>query len=180
MEHPGTAVRWEDELWEVVLAAELPRGGARYELCRWDARHAARHVETYDEATERRLAASQAADRRRRRGWVRAFFLSPVFGHLPAGDQQRLEDETAFPATAMTIVSAAPFFVFGVVSLISLLAGVAGGAGILPVWAAVSGVYFLAESAGRISVAVAQGRPIGSLAGEAFARLLGLLGRRRA
>ncbi|MGE5345138.1 MAG: hypothetical protein ACM3JH_04210, partial [Acidithiobacillales bacterium] len=62
-EHPGTAVRWEDELWEVVLADELPGGGVRYELCRWDARHAARHVETYDEASERRLAALRAAER---------------------------------------------------------------------------------------------------------------------
>ncbi|MGE5346221.1 MAG: hypothetical protein ACM3JH_09725, partial [Acidithiobacillales bacterium] len=152
-----------------------PGGGVRYELCRWDARHAARHVETYDEASERRLAALRAAERRRKQGWFRALLLSPILGHLPAGDQQRIEDETAYPATAMTIVSAAPFFVFGVVSLVSLLAGVAGGAGLLPTWASVPGVYFLAESGARLSVAIAQGRPVGSLAGEAFSRLLRLL-----
>ena len=54
LEHPGTAVRWEDELWEVVLAVELPGGGVRYELARWDARHAARHATAYDEESERR------------------------------------------------------------------------------------------------------------------------------
>lgn len=177
-EHPGSAVRWEEELWEVVLAVELPGGGVRYELRRWDARHTARHVEPYDEASERRLAESHAADRRRKRRWFRALLLSPLLGHLPSADQQRIENETAFSAPAMTIVSAAPFFVLGVVSLISLLAGAAGGAGLLPIWAAVPGVYFLAESGARLAIAIAQGRPIGSLAGEAFGTLLGLQKRR--
>jgi hypothetical protein len=177
-EHPGTAVRWENELWEVVLAIELLPGGARYELRRWDDQQAARHVETYDEESELRRASAHRADRRRRRGWVRALVLSPLLGHLPSALQQRIEDGTAFPATALTIVSAAPFFVFGVVSLISLLAGIAGGAGLLPTWAAVPGVYFLAESAARLSVAVSQGRPIGSLGGEAFVTLLGAFRRR--
>lgn len=176
-EHPGTAVRWENELWEVAVAVELPGGGVRYELRRWDERQTARHVETYDEKSELRRASAHAADRRRKRGWARALLLSPLLGHLPSAIQQRIENETAFPATALTIVSAAPFFVLGVVSLVSLLAGIAGGAGLLPTWAAVPGVYFLAESAARLSVAVSQGRPIGSLGGEAFVTLLGALRR---
>lgn len=176
-EHPGTAVRWEEELWEVAVAVELPGGGARYELRRWDERHAARHVDTYDEKSELRRASAHAADRRRKIGWVRALLLSPLLGHLPSAVQQQIENETAFPAVAMTIVSAAPFFVLGVVSLFSLLAGIAGGAGLLPTWAAVLGVYFLVESAARLSVAVSQGRPIGSLGGEAFVTLLGALRR---
>jgi hypothetical protein len=122
-------------------------------------------VETCDEESERRRVAALAADRRRKRAWVGALLLSPLLGHLPAADQQRIEDETAFRAPLMTIVSAAPFFVLGVVSLISLLAGVAGGGSLVPIWAAVPGTYVLAESGARISVVVTQGRPVGSLGG---------------
>ena len=165
-EHPGTAVRWDGELWEVTSAVELPGGGARYELHRWDERHTARHVETYDERREGLRAEARAADRRRGRGWFRALLLSPLFGHLPSAVQQRVENETAFPAPAMTIVSAVPLFVFGVVSLISLLAAGLGGAAFFPTGVSVLGVYVLAESGARLAVAITQGRPVGSLAGE--------------
>ena len=39
--HPGTTVRWEDDLWEVVSAGETPVG-VSYELAPWDDRHAIR------------------------------------------------------------------------------------------------------------------------------------------
>ncbi len=168
VEHPGTAIRWEDELWEVVAAVLLPGGGVRYELTRWDTRHAARHVTTYDEASEALRSEEARRDRHRAAKYRRAFVLSPLLGHLPSAIQQRIEDESAFPATVLTIVSAAPFFVLGVVALVSLLAAGAGGAGLLPTWAAIPGVYFLVESAARLSVALAQGRPIGSFLGEAW------------
>ena len=170
-EHPGTAVRWEGELWEVTSAVELPGGGVRYELQRWDERHTARHVETYDEESEERLARARLVDSKRGAGWLLALLFSPLLGHLPSARQQWIENETAFPAPAMTIVSAVPLFVFGVVSLISLLAGGIGGADFFPTWVAVAGVYFLVESSARLSTALAQGRPIGSLAGEALVTL---------
>jgi hypothetical protein len=147
----------------------------RYELTRWDARHAARHVTTYDEESEQRRADDARHGRRRMARYRRALALSPLLGHLPSGLQQRIEDESAFPAAWMTIVSAVPFFVLGVFSLVSLLAGVVGSAGFLPTWAAVLGVYFLAESGARLSVAVSQGRPIGSLPGSALMTLLGAI-----
>lgn len=175
--HPGTAIHWEDELWEVVSAHDLPGGGTRYELARWDERHAARHVARYDETSERHLAEGRRSDRRRSRGWVRTLLLSPILGHLPSAHQQRIEDQTAFPAPAMTIVSAVPLFVLGVVSLFSLLASIAGGVSLLPMWAAVPGTYLLAESAARLGTAILQGRPIGSLAGEALMAFLGFLRR---
>ena len=170
-EHPGTAVRWDDELWEVTAAVELPGGGVRYELLRWDERHAARHVETYDGPGEARRAEARAADRRRGRGWARAFVLSPLFGHLPSDVQQRIEDDTAFSAPVMTIVSAIPLFVFGVVSLVSLLSAGAGAAAFFPAGVSVAGVYLLAESGARLAVAITQGRPVGSFAGETLVTL---------
>ncbi len=171
--HPGTAIHWEGELWEVVSAVHLPGGGARYELTRWDERHAARHVERYDEASERRLAEVRTNDRRRSRGYVRALLLSPLYGLLPAPAQQRTENETAFPAPALTLVSAAIGFVFGIVSLMSILMMGVGGQPLLPLWAAIPGLYVLVESGARCAIAIAQGRPVGSILGEVAWALLG-------
>ncbi|HUM01488.1 MAG TPA: hypothetical protein VL084_04335 [Thermoanaerobaculia bacterium] len=167
-EHPGTAVLWEGELWEVTSAVTLPGGSVRYELRLWDERHTARHVETYDEESEERRARARLVEKKRSGGWFLALLFSPLLGHLPSARQQGIENETSFPATAMTVVSAAPLFLFGVASLISLLAGGIGGASLFPTWVAVAGVYFLVESSARLSTALAQGRPIGSLAGEAL------------
>jgi hypothetical protein len=171
--HPGTAVHWEGELWEVVSAVDLPGGGARYELSRWDERHATRHVVRYDDASERQLAEGRRSDGRRRRGWVRALLLSPLYGLLPSAAQNRIEDETAFPATALTTVSALIGFVFGIVSLVSILASAVGGAPIVPLAAAIPGLYILVESGARGAMAIAQGRAVGSILGEAVWTLLG-------
>ncbi|MFI5181178.1 MAG: hypothetical protein ACHQPI_07290 [Thermoanaerobaculia bacterium] len=171
--HPGTAIHWEEELWEVVSALDLPGGGARYGLARWDERHAARLVVRYDETSEQRLAEGRRSDRHRSRGWVRALVLSPFYGLLPAPAQHRIEDETAFPATVLTVVSALIGFFYGMVSLISILSASMGGASILPMWAAIPGIYFLVESGARGAVAIAQGRPVGSILGEVVWTLLG-------
>lgn len=44
---PGTAVRWEDELFEVVEAESRPQGGFRYLLRPWDERQLVRSVVDY-------------------------------------------------------------------------------------------------------------------------------------
>jgi len=171
--HPGTAIHWEGELWEVVSAVDLPGGGSRYELSRWDERHAARHVVRYDEVSERRLAEGRHTERRTRRGWVRALLLSPLYGLLPAAAQHRIENETAFPAPALTLVSALIGFVYGIFSLMSILVSAVGGPPLLPLWAALPGLYVLVESGARGAMATLQGRPLGSLLGEAAWTLLG-------
>ncbi len=171
--HPGTAIHWEGELWEVVSAVDLPGGGARYELSRWDERHTARHVDRYDEASERRLAEGRSSDRRRTHGFALALLLSPLYGLLPAQTQHRIENETAFPAPALTLVSALIGFVFGIVSLMSILLSAIGGPQFLPLWAALPGLYVLVESGARGMIAIAQGRPVGSFFGEAAWTLLG-------
>jgi hypothetical protein len=171
--HPGTAIHWEGELWEVVSAVDLPGGGVRYELSRWDERHVVRHAERYDQTSEQRLAEGRKSDQRRTLGFVRALLLSPLYGLLPAEAQHRMENETAFPAPALTLVSALIGFVFGIVSLMSILLSAIGGAQLLPLWAALPGLYLLIESGARGAMAIAQGRPMGSLLGEAAWTLLG-------
>jgi hypothetical protein len=171
-EIPGTAVRWEDGLFEVIEAGALPGGEVRYELAAWDERHPARHVQTYDEAAERHRMASERRDRRREDHFALVVLLSPLLGHLPSDLQQKIENETAFPAPRLTLVSAIPLALFGFICLLSVLVGVVGGEPLLPPWLGLVGVFLLFESSARISIAVAQGRPIGSLAGEAVTAIV--------
>jgi hypothetical protein len=177
-EIPGTAVRWEESLFEVIGAVPAPGGEVRYELAAWDVRHSARHVWTYDEANERHRLAEERKDRRRGNHYALVLLLSPLLGHLPSDLQQRIEDETAFPAPRLTLVSAIPLAVVGVLCLLSLLLGAVGGVSLVPSWLALLGVLLLLESGTRISIAVAQGRPIGSLAGEALTAVVRAIRRR--
>src|SRR5438132_1284091 len=67
-EHPGTAVAWGEEVFEVVEASPGVDGSVRYRLSPWGDRHAIRVVETYDAASEQAREAEQG----RRRGAVRS------------------------------------------------------------------------------------------------------------
>jgi len=183
--HPGTAIRWEEELWEVVDAGDAPGGGAWYELARWDDRHAIRLVLPYDETSE-----ADGAEARRdvaRRGAARlvALLLSPVVGLLPGHVQDRLEVELGVRGTTLTLASIPAPLAVGVGALLAMLASLVGAAqvaardGTVPAEAPVGPilvvlVYLLPESLARFAIAMAQGRPMGSVLGlplYALARL---------
>lgn len=175
--HPGTAVRWEDALWEVVGARDLPGGGARYDLAPWDDRNAIRVLLPYDDTSEiEREADAREVVRRQAAGWL-TLLLSPVTGLLPGHVQERLGVELGIRATTLTLASILVPMAAGTYALLMTLA--AGfGAGVqlggptaeplLPLLA-----YFLPESLLRLGVAMSQGRPIGS----AFGLPLYFLGR---
>lgn len=167
--HPGTAIAWGEGIWEVLSAEENPSGGVLYELAPWDDRHAIRLLLPYDERSE----TDREADHRdlgRRRGARRVvLLLSPVVGLLPGRVQERLELELGLQATTLTIVSAlAPLAAGTFAMLMTAAAGFgpalrAGGPSVPPFLPLVS--FLLPESLIRLAVAVAQGRPIGSLLG---------------
>lgn len=180
--HPGTAVRWGDDLWEVVEAEETADGSVRYELEAWDDRNAIRVLLPYDEASE----AEREADGRdlgRRRGLRRlALLLAPLAGLLPGRVQERLETELGLGGTTLTLASIAAPMAAGTYALLMTLAagfgaGVRiGGPALEPLFPLLS--YFLPESLLRLAVAMGQGRPIGSVLGlplYALARLTGLV-----
>ncbi|MRR11182.1 hypothetical protein EG835_01535, partial [bacterium] len=180
--HPGTAVRWEDDLWEVVAAADHPAGGARYELAPWDDQHAIRVLLPYDETSEAERAADVRDVRRRRAaGWL-ALVLAPVSGLLPGRVQERLEVELGIRATTLTLASVFVPMAAGTYALLmTLAAGFGaglrlGGPAFEPLLPLLT--YFLPESLLRLGVAMGQGRPAGSALGlplYALARLTGLL-----
>ena len=175
-EYPGTAVRWETELFEVVEAHSHPDGSVRYRLEIWPDRHAVRSIQTYDaesEAGRPLVTASRKKSIARRR---LAILFSPLLGHLPGPVQEQMESEFGAPALAMTYASALPLFALGSVSVLFHFAAAAGSAfsssesGLrnaansiprflpLPI-----SFYFAIESGFRLGGAFLQGRPIGSV-----------------
>ncbi|MDX9734235.1 MAG: hypothetical protein RBU36_08920 [Thermoanaerobaculia bacterium] len=186
--HPGAAVRWEEELWEVVAAGDTPEGGAWYELAPWDDQHAIRVLFPYDDSSEAIRSEDRREAERRRVGRVVALLLSPVVGLLPGHVQERLEVQMEVRATTLTLASIPLPFGVGVVALLAVLmslvgaAYVAAGTGRAPAEAPIGSfllflVYLFPESLARFAIAMGQGRPMGSVLGLplfAIVRLAGL------
>lgn len=182
-EHPGTAVRAEGEIFEVVEALAEPSGGVRYTLRPWEDRHTVRVLERYDAESE----GARLREAERRQGALRlrrtSFLLAPLLGLLPAEVQQRMEEECGAPARAMTIASALPLFALGVLGLLAVLVDFAGGGAVFAGWPILPlpvALYLAVESALRLGIAFAQDEPAGSLVGILTYRAWqALAGRRR-
>ncbi len=167
VEHPGTAVRWEEEIFEVVEVLDGGRG-VRYRLEPWDSRHAIRIVETYDDASE----ASRYREQARRRGAIGrralSWILAPLFGHLPGPVQERMEGDFGAPARAMTILSALPLFALGAYGLLASRIAGFGGEAAFPPWLVEHPglwLYLFVESGLRLVMAILMATPMGSLPG---------------
>src|SRR5712692_180778 len=167
-EHPGTAVRWEEQIFEVVEAAPGERGGIRYRLAPWEGRHAIRVVAAYDGAAEEARGLEQTE---RLTGiWKRraSILLAPLAGLLPGPVQLRMEGDFGAPARWMTFFSAFPLFVIGVLRILDARLAMMGAGALLPPWLALPifvAVYFALESAVRFWSLIFAGEPMGSLPG---------------
>jgi len=185
-EYPGTAIRWETELFEVVEAHSHPDGSVRYRLETWPDRHAVRSIQTYDAASEAGRSFVQA----NRRGSIAlrrlAILLSPLLGHLPGPVQEHMESEFGAPALMMTIVSALPLFALGSVSGLFSLVAMVGGAlssgppGLRDITSSIPrllpfpiAIYLVFESGIRLGAAFLQARPIGSVPGTLLYAIYG-------
>jgi len=164
--HPGTAVSWDGALYEVLEARPLPSGEFRYVLAPWDDSQAIRTLERYDAPSEdlrarERVGRAGAVKKRRA-----AVLLSPLLGHLPGTVQERMESEFGAPATKMTIASALPLFVLGILGAFAALARAAGGSvEPLPDLPLPLSLYFVFESYFRLSAVATESRPMGSIPG---------------
>src|SRR5450830_1921048 len=164
-EHPGTCVRWEEQLFEVEDLETHADGSLTYTLARWDERHAIRVIVTYDAETEAERIKETRAATRRVEGHTALLLAAPVVGSLPASVQERLEHEYNVRASTMSLASALPLFLFGAFCVVALRAVAFGGPVLLPVPVLIAGHYLFAESAVRLGVALVQGRAIGTAAG---------------
>lgn len=179
-EHPGSAIRWGEQILEVVAADPQADGGMRYRLEPWQDRHAIRVIETYDEASESARAREQVVRAQSLGTRWACILLSPLLGHLPGDVQHRLETEHSAPARWMTVVSALPIFTYGFLGLLNGLVGFTSGTDYFP-WAPplLIAAYLTGESAVRIASAWIAERPMGSAAGVLLYRAVEIvLGRR--
>lgn len=164
--HPGTAVTWDGALYEVTEARPLPSGDVHYFLAPWDETEAIRTLERYDEPSEdarARERIGRAVAVRKRRA---AILLAPLLGHLPGPVQEEMESEFGAPANKMTIASAAPLLVLGILGLFAGFARAVGGSPEpLPEPPLPISLYLALESYFRLSVVATQARPAGSLPG---------------
>jgi hypothetical protein len=177
VEHPGTAVRWEEEFWE-VRSVVSDEGVVRYALTPWDERHIFRAVSEYSEAAEEERARQreELVSMRRRRHL--SLWLALLAGHLPGRVQQSMEEEFGAPAARITMISAVPLVVWGWFCIFWLIfTMIAGGLGAatgdaralsaIPssMTVLVLGAALGVESTLRFGVAFLQGRPAGSAFG---------------
>lgn len=164
-EHPGTCVRWEEQLFEVEDLETHADRSLTYTLARWDERHAIRVIATYDAETEAERIGETRAATRRVEGRTALLLAAPFVGCLPAAVQERLEHEYNVRASTMSLASALPLFLFGAFCVVALRAVAFGAPVLLPVPVLIAGHYLFAESAVRLAVALLQGRAIGTAAG---------------
>ena len=101
-EHPGTAVDWQDEVYEVVAVEALAGTAVRYRLAPWVHGHAIRRIERYDEAGELARHAFHAETGTDSGKRILALLLSPILGHLPASVQKKMERDFGAPAAVTT------------------------------------------------------------------------------
>ena len=162
IEFPGTAVLWDDVLFEVIGIEALPNG-VRYTLAPWDDGHAVRASERYDDATEQRRVAEWRAAHARERHRLTANLLGFLTGHLPAAVQEHLASEVGIVPNRLTILSCLPELVALAFAATTIVQAIMDNRPIP--WLAGVAVLFGGDALLRLMFVMTQGRPIGSPAG---------------
>ena len=161
-EFPGTAVLWEELLFEVMAVEHLPHG-VRYTLAPWSDSHAVRLSERYDEESEQRRVADWRASHARERHRRTANLLAPLTGHLPALVQEHLASEVGIVPNRLTLISCIPELVAFTFALLAGVQAYMDNRPIPPlVWV---GAVIGADALVRLFFLATQARPIGSAAG---------------
>jgi len=170
-DHPGTAVRIGDQLWEIVQA-EQAEGVWIYHLEPWDDQHTPRtYVEWGAEAEKAFLERARKEKMRERKAAV-AWGMQILLGFLPEKYQRRLEGTIGLDAGKATYWSAwAEILVsllFPVIALLGRMGGTEGAPWVfrlvlkIPVWLVVLSGLTLLEGLFRLIWNIASGDPVGS------------------
>ena len=95
-EHPGSAIRYRDQIYEVMLVEETVEGeyAFRYRLRPWDKQYTIRHLVDYTLKTQRDAADAhqEMAGTERLRSWI--LWLFPIAGFAPDPLQREWEKRT--------------------------------------------------------------------------------------
>ena len=165
-EFPGTAVLWDEQYFEVIVAEALPGGGLRYVLEPWRDDHTIRVFDHYDEAAEARRIDDYRRAKAQRKKSLGARLSGILLGQLPAPVQKHLENELGVTPSRMTLLSCIPSIVLlGVCVWLQSSAKLALRHSPVPFWLWLLALGLLVESAIRFNVAMLQGRGMGTLFG---------------
>ena len=175
-EHPGTAVLWDEQYYEVIEAGVMQGGGVRYVLAAWRDEHVFRDFQVYDDDSEARLAADfEQAKRQRSRGKL-VWLSSMVLGHLPAPVQNRLANEYGVAAPRMTALSTIPSVVLlGICVWLYVGAKLDMTRSPVPGWVWMITMFMLLDSAVRYLGYMTTHRAMGSVPGTIVYAVLTLI-----
>jgi hypothetical protein len=155
----------EEQYYEVVAVTERATG-VEYQLEPWRDEHVMRHVDRYDDASEKgRLEEHRLARQRvsRRRGTLAAGVIT---GQFPAAVQEHYANELGIVAHRLTLVSTLPaWFAFGLCLWLMAGARLQKEPSPVPMPLLMLAALLAFESAVRFMVAWTQNRPMGSFAG---------------
>lgn len=161
-DHPGTAVLWDEEYFEVIEARQLSSGEFRYRLEPWDEQNTIRLFSAYDEESEKKRRDTFLSSKRREKNRVAVLLASPFTGMLPVALQTRIEHELGVSASLQTLISSAVLGAVGVASaatfVLSAVRLVQHGP---PLWLLFFGALYTVESLFRFTQALS-GRVFGS------------------
>jgi hypothetical protein len=163
-EFPGTAVRWEEQYFEVVEARALEQGGVEYVLEPWLDHHVMRVVEAYDGASEAARIAAYREHLAREKGRKAANALALLTGHLPAVVQEAIAADLGVLPNRISFISIIGEYAVVVgfaLWIVSYLTRREPPPFVLIVVAA----YLAIETTARFFVNYTQSRPIGSSVG---------------
>jgi hypothetical protein len=163
----GTAVLWEDQLFEVIARGGRP-GCWWWSLRPWDETETIRVSARLDASTVERSWVEQVAGRQRsvQLGWSLA--MAPLLGAAPTRLKLRWQNEWGFPATAATLISILLEAVVGGCGVIDAVARFTSDDTFLPAWLgwlAFLGPILLLEALIRLQKVLTQDEPMGSLLG---------------
>ena len=163
-EFPGTAILWEERLFEVVTADAAQGGAVRYMLEPWRDNHIIRVSEPYDEASEERRASEHQSAVKREKGRKAANLAGIFTGLLPAIAQEQLGNEIGILPTKLTSLSLLIPLAYLIWFANTFVRRIFVNESI-PVPLFLLAVYLFVESAVRLNIAWLHRRPIGSVLG---------------
>jgi len=163
-EHPGTAILWDEQYYEVV-DLEVVANAVEYTLAPWSESHTMRVSDAYDAKSEARRAADRADVARRVKGRRAATFFAVITGHLPAAIQDQIAHETGTNPPLLTILSAIPELVLLTYCALRIAAAKMGDGPWPPAWFILLCIYFFFDAAIRAGFAFLHGKAVGSIFG---------------
>jgi hypothetical protein len=164
-EHPGTAVLWDEQYFEVISASMGP-AGITYVLAPWRDDHTIRTFEHYDAASETHRVTEYKAVKAQQKASVAASLASIFLGNLPAVVQKRLANEFGVSPARMTGISVLlPLALFATCVLVAANSAVEQSGARVPLWLWLVSGALLVEGAARFNISMAQDRGAGTLWG---------------